>query len=38
VVVLVAGEVVAEERPGETPDLEERFLRLVGAAELGTGA
>ena len=34
VVVIVKGTVVAEERPGETPDLEARFLRLVGAAEL----
>jgi ABC-2 type transport system ATP-binding protein len=34
VVVIVAGRVVAEERPGETTDLEQRFLRLVGEAEL----
>ena len=34
VVVIVRGKVVAEERPGQTPDLEERFLRLVGEAEL----
>jgi ABC-2 type transport system ATP-binding protein len=34
VVVIVRGKVVAVERPGETPDLEERFLRLVGEAEL----
>jgi ABC-2 type transport system ATP-binding protein len=35
VVVLVKGKVVAVERPGETADLEERFLRLVGEAEVG---
>ena len=34
VVVIVRGKVVAEERPGTTPDLEERFLRLVGESEL----
>ena len=34
VVVIAAGSVVAEERPGEAADLEERFLRLVGEAEL----
>lgn len=34
VVVIVKGKVVAEERPGSTPDLEERFLRLVGESEL----
>jgi len=34
VVVIVKGRVVATERPGATPDLEERFLRLVGEAEL----
>ena len=34
VVVIARGEVVAEERPGAAPDLEERFLRLVGEAEL----
>ncbi len=34
IVVIVAGEVVAEERPGDAADLEERFLRLVGKAEL----
>jgi ABC-2 type transport system ATP-binding protein len=34
VVVIVGGRVVAEERPGETADLESRFLRLVGEAEL----
>jgi ABC-2 type transport system ATP-binding protein len=37
VVVIVGGKVVAEERPGSTPDLEERFLRLVGESELGHG-
>jgi len=36
VVVIVKGKVVAEERPGDTADLEARFLRLVGQAELGT--
>ena len=35
VVVIAKGRIVAEERPGEAPDLEERFLRLVGEAELG---
>ena len=34
VVVIVKGRVVAEERPSETPDLEARFLRLVGESEL----
>jgi ABC-2 type transport system ATP-binding protein len=34
VVVIVKGRVVAEERPADTPDLEQRFLRLVGEAEL----
>ena len=34
VVVIAAGRVVAEERPGEAPDLEARFLRLVAEAEL----
>jgi ABC-2 type transport system ATP-binding protein len=34
VVVIVGGRVVAEERPGETADLEARFLRLVGEAGL----
>jgi ABC-2 type transport system ATP-binding protein len=34
VVVIVGGRVVAEERPGEVTDLEQRFLRLVGEAEL----
>jgi ABC-2 type transport system ATP-binding protein len=34
VVVIVRGQVVAEERPGETADLEARFLRLVGEGEL----
>ena len=34
VVVIVAGRVVAEERPGEAGDLEARFLRLVGEREL----
>jgi ABC-2 type transport system ATP-binding protein len=39
IVVVVGGRVVAEERPGSATDLEERFLRLVGAAELsGTGS
>ena len=35
IVVIVGGRVVAEEVPGSTAELEERFLRLVGAAELG---
>ena len=35
VVVIVKGQIVAEERPSEVPDLEERFLRLVGESELG---
>jgi len=35
VVVLVRGRVMAEERPGAAVDLEARFLRLVGEAELG---
>ena len=34
VVVIVKGRVMAEERPGEAGDLEARFLRLVGEAEL----
>lgn len=34
VVVIVGGRVVAEERPGDGADLEARFLRLVGEAEL----
>jgi sodium transport system ATP-binding protein len=34
VVVIAKGAVVAEERPGAAPDLEERFLRLIGEAEL----
>jgi ABC-2 type transport system ATP-binding protein len=34
VVVIVRGRVVAEERPSDTPDLEARFLRLVGESEL----
>ncbi|HUQ39679.1 MAG TPA: ABC transporter ATP-binding protein [Acidimicrobiales bacterium] len=34
VVVVVQGRVVAEEVPGEAADLEARFLRLVGEAEL----
>ncbi len=34
VVVIVRGRVVAEERPSDAPDLEERFLRLVGEYEL----
>ena len=34
VVVIVNGRVVAEERPGDVADLESRFLRLVGEAEL----
>ena len=34
VVVIVRGRIVAEERPSETPDLEARFLRLVGKSEL----
>lgn len=34
VVVIVKGKVVAEERPGESADLEARFLRLVGESEL----
>lgn len=34
VVVIVKGRVVAEERPSSAPDLEERFLRLVGESEL----
>ena len=35
VVVIAKGTIRAEERPGAAPDLEERFLRLVGEAELG---
>lgn len=38
IVVIVGGTVVAEERPGSTEELEERFLRLVGAAELSSAA
>ena len=34
VVVIVRGRIVAEERPDSAPDLEERFLRLVGESEL----
>jgi ABC-2 type transport system ATP-binding protein len=34
VIVIVGGRVVAEERPGVAEDLEARFLRLVGEAEL----
>ena len=34
VVVIAKGKVMAEERPGAAPDLEARFLRLVGEAEL----
>lgn len=34
VVVIAGGRIVAEERPGEAADLEARFLRLVGEAEL----
>jgi ABC-2 type transport system ATP-binding protein len=34
VVVLAAGRVLAEERPGDAADLEARFLRLVGEAGL----
>ena len=34
VVVIAKGRVRAEERPGAAPDLESRFLRLVGEAEL----
>jgi ABC-2 type transport system ATP-binding protein len=34
VVVLVGGRVVAEERPGDTKDLERRFVELVGKAQL----
>jgi ABC-2 type transport system ATP-binding protein len=34
VVVIVAGRVVAEEKPGETKDLEARFVELVGKAQL----
>lgn len=34
VIVIVGGRIVAEERPGEVADLEARFLRLVGEAEL----
>jgi hypothetical protein len=33
-VMIVRGRVVAEERPGDASDLEERFLRLVGEGEL----
>jgi ABC-2 type transport system ATP-binding protein len=34
VVVIVKGRIVAEERPADAPDLEQRFLRLVGESEL----
>jgi hypothetical protein len=34
VVVIARGSVRAVERPGDAPDLEQRFLRLVGEAEL----
>jgi len=34
VVVIAKGRVRAEERPGAAPDLEARFLRIVGEAEL----
>ena len=34
VVMIVRGRIVAEDVPGEAADLEERFLRLVGEAEL----
>ena len=34
VIVIAKGRVMAEERPGDAGDLEERFLRLVGEAEL----
>jgi ABC-type Na+ transport system ATPase subunit NatA len=34
VVVLARGRVVAEERPGGAGELEARFLRVVGEAEL----
>ena len=34
VVIIVKGKVRADERPGAAPDLEARFLRLVGEAEL----
>ena len=34
IVVIVGGRVVAEEVPGSSTELEERFLRLVGEAEL----
>jgi ABC-2 type transport system ATP-binding protein len=34
VIVIAKGRVLAEERPGAAPDLEERFLRLVAEAEL----
>ena len=35
VVVIADGRVLAEERPADTPDLEARFLALVGRAALG---
>lgn len=35
VVVIAGGRVLAEERPADTPDLEARFLALVGKASLG---
>ena len=34
VVVIVRGKIVAEERPSDAPDLEDRFLKLVGESEL----
>jgi ABC-2 type transport system ATP-binding protein len=34
VVVIAKGRIVGQERPGEASDLEERFLRLIGEAEL----
>lgn len=37
VVVIVRGRIVAEERPADAPDLEDRFLRLVGESELQAG-
>lgn len=36
IVILVGGLVVAEESPGSAEELEDRFLRLVGAASLST--
>ena len=35
VVVIAGGRVLAEERPADSPDLEARFLALVGRASLG---